>query len=175
MAVNRDFVIMVQDIISHPEFQKTKDIIHHGKSNNVYTHSVATAHFAYRIAKRLDLSAEDTASITRAALLHDFVGYDWRDGKPDNIKYRGLKRIWHSHLFEHGFSAARNASFHFELTDRQRDAIRKHMFPLVPMLPKYKEGWIVTYCDKVVAAREMFLCVTDKIQPLFERRRPAFA
>lgn len=173
MTLYREFIMITKDILDHPEFQKTKEIIHHGKDNNVYTHSVSTAIFAYRVAKRFKLSETDISSITRAALLHDFVGYDWRDGKPDNICYKGFKRIWHTHIFQHGFSAAENASGYFDLSKKQTDAIKKHMFPLVPMIPRYKEGWIITYSDKMVASREMTLAVIDSIRTLFRKCRMA--
>ena len=43
----------------------------------MYDHSVAVAQAAYAIARRMRLSGDETASVIRAALLHDFFGYDW--------------------------------------------------------------------------------------------------
>ena len=174
MYYSLEFYKMTQDILLHPVFAETRSYVHHGPGNSLFDHSVSTAFFAYRVAKRLRLSSEDVRSITRAALLHDFTGYDWRAGKRE-IRGRGLKRIWNMHAFQHGFSAAEHASKFFWLTDRQRDAIKKHMFPLVPMAPRYKEGWIVTYSDKIVASKEMGLVVWQAMKKAGGSLRRAFA
>ena len=60
------------EILDHPLFQQLRGLQHHGESNSVYDHSVAVAKAAYAIARRMRLSGDETASIIRAALLHDF-------------------------------------------------------------------------------------------------------
>ena len=64
-------------ILNDPRFQKLRSFEHHGPANTVYDHSLAVTRAAYRIACALHLSEEETASVVRAALLHDFFGYDW--------------------------------------------------------------------------------------------------
>ncbi len=149
------------DILVHPVFEDCKNLVHHGIDNSVYDHSVATARMAYRMACALGASDEEIISVTRAALLHDFFGYDWRDEwfKRFLRRYRGIRRLTHMHAFVHGPLAAKRASRYFALTDKQRDAIAAHMFPLSPILPRSREAWIVTTADKVVAAKEMTQCV----------------
>ncbi len=171
----REFLEITQDILKHPRFLETKMTVHHGQGNSLYEHSVATACFAFKVTKWLRFSEEDTVSTTRAALLHDFFGYDWRSGDSVKPQARGLKKIWQMHAFQHGYRAAKNASEYFFLTDRQRDAIAKHMFPLIPFFPKYKESWITTCSDKVVACKEMSLCVAEVCQRGFGKVAHAFA
>lgn len=171
----REFICITKDILTHEEFSQTKYIEHHGKGNSVYIHSVATAVFAYRTAKFLRLHNSDVASVTRAALLHDFTGYDWRTSKSERLVYHGIKKLWHMHIFEHGFSAAIHSCQFFSLSDKQTDAIRKHMFPLVPLFPKHKEGWIVTYSDKMVASKEMSRTVWNVCKLGFVKLRYAFS
>ena len=69
-------------ILNDPRFQKLRSFEHHGPANTVYDHSLAVTRVAYRIACALHLSEEETASVVRAALLHDFFGYDWHSEFP---------------------------------------------------------------------------------------------
>lgn len=170
-----EFMDITEDILSHPEFTKTKKIAHHGQDNSVYEHSISTAFFAYRTAKRLHLKHKDVVSISRAALLHDFFGYDWRQKTQGGKKESILRKIWHMHAFQHGFCAADNAALYFDLSDRQLDAIKTHMFPLVPFMPKHKEGWMVTYSDKMIASKEMGTVVWHSIRRGCRKLHHAFA
>ena len=62
-------------ILNDPRFQKLRSFEHHGPANTVYDHSLAVTRAAYRIACALHLSEEETASVVRAALLHDPEGH----------------------------------------------------------------------------------------------------
>ena len=158
MKVNKDFLIIIDDIINHPEFKKMKNIQHHGKHNNTYIHSYKTALFAYKSAKFFGFSRQDIVSTTRAACLHDFFCYDWRKNvyKQDLEKLKGIRKIKNLHCFIHPIIAANNANKHFNISDRQKNAIENHMFPLSFDIPKNKEAWIVTLSDKVIATEELF-------------------
>ena len=51
----------------------------------------------------------------------------------------------------------KNASYYFELTDREKDIIITHMFPSLPhRIPRYMESWIVSLVDKIVATYEFY-------------------
>lgn len=50
--------------------------------------------------------------------------------------------------------ALRNASMDVELTPIEHDIIKKHMFPLTLVPPKYLESWIVCWIDKKCSTRE---------------------
>ena len=140
----------------------------------MYDHSLATAKVAFSLAHRFGLTDDQVRSVTRAALLHDFFGYDWHDEwfKRFLSHYRGIHRLTHMHGFVHGVLAAKRASRYFALTDRQRDAIATHMFPLTLRMPQSKEGWVVTAADKVVAAREMTQCVFRAAARTLRRAQP---
>lgn len=71
------FYAYTWDILEHPKFQALRALPHHGADNSVYDHSVATAELAFRMARGLGFSGEDVRRVTRAALLHDFFGYNW--------------------------------------------------------------------------------------------------
>ncbi len=148
------------DILSHPRFQQLRMLAHHGPQNSVYDHSVAVARAAYALSRRMRLSEEETVSVVRAALLHDFFEYDWHSASFRRFlrRYSGFKRLLHMHGFVHGSIAAERARVCFGLTERECEAIARHMFPLSPM-PRTRIAWIVTLCDKTVAAREMTLAV----------------
>ena len=67
---------MTADITSHPLFLQLRAYPHHGGENSLYIHSVSTARCAYRLARRFHMREERIRAVTRAALLHDFCGYD---------------------------------------------------------------------------------------------------
>ena len=122
-------------ILNDPRFQKLRSFEHHGPANTVYDHSLAVTRAAYRIACALHLSEEETASVVRAALLHDFFGYDWHSERFRRFvrHYSGFRRLTHMHGFIHGHIAAARAKRVFGLSDRECDAIARHMFPLAPI------------------------------------------
>ena len=159
--MDNEFEQITCDILADPLFQETRSLVHHGGENSVYDHSVATARTAYSLARRFGLSAERIRSVTRAALLHDFFGYDWHSDWFKNYtrQYSGWQRFRHMHAFIHGDIAAARAQERFGLTERQRAAIASHMFPLAFSMPRSSEAWIITLADKVVASREMTMAV----------------
>ena len=84
--------------------------------------------------------------LVRGALLHDYFLYDWHD------KYhRDIKRL---HGFYHPGIALRNAMKEYELTKREQDIIKKHMWPLTVIPPLCREAWIVTMADKYCSMLE---------------------
>ena len=60
------------------------------------------------------------------------------------------------HAFFHPSAALENARRVFELSEVECDIIRKHMFPLTPVPPRYREGWLVVLADKVCSVYEFF-------------------
>ena len=155
--MDSEFEQITCDILADPLFQETRSFLHHGGENSVYDHSVATARVAFSLAHRFGLSEEGIRSVTRAALLHDFFGYDWHSDwfKGYLRQFSGWQRLRHMHAFIHGDIAAARAQERFGLTERQRAAIASHMFPLAFSLPRSSEAWIITLADKIVASREV--------------------
>lgn len=166
-----EFWQMIQDILDNPVFQETKKLSHHGPDNSVYAHSVATAQMAYTLGRLLQLTPQELRSLTRAALLHDFFGYDWHDDWYRSFvsRYRGIRRLTHMHAFVHGEIAAKRARLYFDLTDEQCASIASHMFPIANSVPKSREAWLLSLADKVVAAREMSVTAGQGIYGLWRR------
>ena len=144
------------DILRDPRFLQLMQFSHHGADNSVYDHSLAVARVAHRFARLMRLSGDETASVVRAALLHDFFGYDWHGDRFRRYlsRYSGWQRFRRMHAFVHGPLAASRARQAFGLTERECDAIACHMFPLAA-LPRTRLAWIITLADKAVASREM--------------------
>ncbi len=144
------------EILRNERFQQLRKFTHHGIDNSVYDHSVAVAEAAYKIAGWMRLSGDETASVIRAALLHDFFGYDWHGERYRRYlhHFTGFKRLTHNHAFLHGYIAASRAKQFFGLNDAECEAIKRHMFPLSAM-PRTKLAWIVSIADKAVASKEM--------------------
>jgi uncharacterized protein len=88
----------------------------------------------------------DYRAAARGGLLHDLYLYDWHKPNP----YKGL------HAFSHPSTALKNASEHFELTNKEKDIIEKHMWPLTILLPRSFEALIVSATDKYCALTETF-------------------
>lgn len=166
------FFEITEDIITHPLFQDLRQVPHHGGENSLYIHSVDTAKCAFRLAQAFHMSEDRVRSVTRAALLHDFFGYDWQGERHRRFmrRYSGLKRLSHMHAFIHGAHAAQRAGRLFELDQRQRAAITSHMFPLAPV-PRNSEAWVLTLADKLVASKEMSAAVSWHIRQLSRSRR----
>lgn len=167
------FQEMTQDIMDHPLFVALRGVQHHGGENSLYLHSVDTAKCAYQLARKFHMREDRVRAVTRAALLHDFFGYDWQSERHRRYKryYSGWKRLTHMHAFIHGAHAAHRANRVFGLDDRQCAAITCHMFPLAP-LPRNSEGWVLTLADKLVASREVGETVGWHVRKIYRKVLP---
>ena len=123
---------------------QSKQFMQHGKWT-VYAHSRNVAAMALRIAERLHVRV-DREALIRGALLHDYFLYDWHQPDPKRRQ----------HAFFHASVACENAGRDYALSAVEKDIIRRHMFPLVPIPPRTAEGWIVCLADKLCAAKETF-------------------
>lgn len=172
--MTENFREMTEDIINHPLFLQLRSCPHHGGDNSLYVHSVSTAKCAYQLARRFHMREDRVRAVTRAALLHDFFGYDWQSERHRRYmcRYSGFKRVAHMHAFIHGAHAARRADRLFGLDERQRSAITSHMFPLAPV-PKNSEAWVLTLADKLVASKEMGKTVSWHVRSWYHKVIPA--
>lgn len=140
---NRQFYFMVKKIILSEEFQKMANHRHHIHIS-VYDHSLKVAYLCYKHYIKYN-SRVNIKELVRAALLHDYFLYDRID------KTTAVPRNRFVHLFSHPFVAVNNATSQYKLSVQEQDAIQRHMFPLVPIPPTYKCGWLVCFYDKVAA------------------------
>lgn len=129
-------------VCASSRLEETDRFLQHG-TVSVYRHSVAVAYFSCLLAEKLHLRINRQALI-RGALLHDYFLYDWHVKDP-------ARRL---HGFTHPALALRNAQNVFDLTPREQNMILRHMFPLTPVPPINREGWLVCLADKVCSLRE---------------------
>lgn len=140
MKQEDEFNIIIKDIINNPYVLDMKNFRQH-YDTSTFEHSYKVAYISYKICKKFNL---DYKSAARAGMLHDFYLYDWR-----------VKSSWHKwHAFKHGRFASINASKLFNLSDKEIDMIKKHMWPVTPVPPKSMEGFILTFADKYSASIE---------------------
>ena len=132
------------DILESPSFQSTREHIQHG-TVTVNAHCISVAKHSLMLADKLKIRIE-RRELIRGALLHDYFLYDWHD--KDHINPLKL------HGFFHPGRALKNATRDFELTEREKDIICKHMWPMTIIPPMCREAWIVTAADKWVSLME---------------------
>lgn len=126
------------DILQSENFRATRGHIQHG-SMTVNNHCMDVAKYSVAISEKLGIACNQRELI-RGALLHDYFLYDWHS--KDHVK------LWRLHGFFHPKIALKNAAKEYHLTDRERDIIKKHMWPLTVIPPMCREAWIVTTADK---------------------------
>lgn len=140
---NKEFLNIIKDIISNETVQEMKNFRQHYETT-CFDHCYMVSYYCYLICKKYKL---DYISATRAAMLHDLFLYDWRVRQPDR---KGL------HAFTHGKLACENASKLFDLTQKEKDMIITHMWPVTMKFPTSIEGLILTFVDKYCATSETF-------------------
>lgn len=133
------------DILRSDNFKSSAKNIQHSNVS-VMKHSMKVAYASMWITRKLRLKC-NKEDLVRGALLHDYFLYDWHDDD-----HRGLKNL---HGFYHPGVALKNAMAEYTLTDRQKNIISSHMWPLtLRHIPKCKEAWVVTAADKYVSTME---------------------
>ncbi len=139
---DKDYYYIVNNILNNNEFRKIDNCSHHGISR--LEHCVRVSYYSYLITKYLGLDYEKTA---RAALLHDFFIGD------NSSKLKSF--------FNHSKIALENSDNLFILSDKERDIINTHMFPVnINKIPKYMESWVVSFVDKASCIYEGSLTVS---------------
>jgi uncharacterized protein len=142
----KEYGKIVKDILENTSFLGLQNYFHHDSS--IFDHVKKVSYLSYRIAKYLKL---DYRSAARGALLHDFFLYDWRNhSEPDLAKEK-------YHGFAHPKIALKNSEENFSINEIEKDIILKHMWPLTPRPPRYRESFVVTFADKYVSSKELLL------------------
>lgn len=150
-----EYLDCVQDILDHPVFQSMEHYYQHGKTTCL-DHCIRVSYLSYQICLKYGFNERETA---RAALLHDLFLYDWHTHARETGE--------HFHGFTHPRVAMKNAIRYFDITKMQQDIILRHMWPLTPVPPKYKEGYVLVFADKYCSMAE----VADKMKHWFACNR----
>lgn len=74
------------------------------------------------------------------------------------------------HAYTHGKTAFKEASEILNLNDKEKDMIIKHMWPVTPAIPKYKETFILTFVDKYFAIAEAFIKIKEEKNEIKEEK-----
>ena len=136
-----EFRNIIKDILENETVKQMNNYRQH-YDTSCYEHCFKVAWYNYVLCKKLKL---DYVSAARAGMIHDLFLYDWRVPQP------GRKRL---HAFRHPRIALNNAIKLFDLNEKEKDIILKHMWPLTVVPPKYAESYIITLSDKLCALQE---------------------
>lgn len=139
---DEEYLSIIDSIIKNKEFDKMNYIKHHNTTR--MDHSLKVSYYSYKIAKSLKL---DYIEVARGGLLHDF--YLGTIAEESTVKDK-LKLYSVAHPKE----AVKNSKMNFNITDKEEDIIKSHMFPVDFKIPKYAESWIVSFVDKGVSINE---------------------
>lgn len=143
-----EFYAHIGTLLENEQVQKLDEYIQHYCYSRL-KHSLDVAYYSYMITRFLRWDSRSTA---RAALLHDLYLYDRRDDS-----YTGKH-----HITRHPRIALENARAICDLNKCEEDIIAKHMWLITPIPPRYKEGFVVTFVDKICAARELCISLFDR-------------
>ncbi len=144
-----EFFACISDLYATEEVQSLKQYEQHLLINRL-DHITSVSYISFLVCKKLGLNYREAA---RGAILHDLFYYDWRD------KY--------SHPRPHGYLhpgiALKNARVLCgdKLTALEANTIKRHMFPLTPIPPRYPEGFVVSMADKYCATWELYLSLSS--------------
>lgn len=145
-----EFFNYIEDILGNEDFQALATFSQHLNTNRLQ-HSLNVAYYTYVVCQKYNWNSKEA---TRAALLHDFFLYDWRETK------LGF------HPNEHPKQALMNAKKYFEISPLMENMILSHMWPLSIAYPKFKESWIVQGSDRYCACLEIMEGTKDKIKTM---------
>lgn len=143
--LHKEILEEAHDIVKSSNFASADECIQHGNMT-VKKHCLNVARYSLLFSKKIPLEI-NKRDLIRGALLHDYFLYDWHKKDKKNA-HKNL------HGFYHPGIALNNANREYKLTPRQKDIIKKHMWPLTIVPPMCKEAWIVTAADKYCSLLE---------------------
>ena len=135
------FRLCIFDLIDSPAVRDMNNYTQHS-SVTTLEHCVFVAFLSFLICKFFGWNYYAAA---RGGLLHDLFLYDWHD-EDRRGKLHGLT---------HPTTALNNAVTYFELSNMEKDIIKKHMWPITIILPRYKESYVVSFVDKICTCSEV--------------------
>lgn len=139
----QEYTEFMGDMMDNPVVSEMKKYNHHSHTS-CYQHSVHVSYYNYLICKKFGW---DTKAAAKGGLLHDLFLYDWHGHKTEMGE--------RMHGFEHPTKALKNAQSNFDITEKEGDIIKKHMFPLTVTPPKYKESYVIAMTDKFCSFGEV--------------------
>ena len=137
-TVEDEFFEIAGPILEHDMVKKLSQYPHH-RAKTRLDHVQEVAWLSFLLSRPFSL---DHRAIVRGALLHDLFFYDWLREGP---RMHGLR---------HHNIALENAKKITPLTPKEADIIKKHMWPLTIVPPRYKESLLVCLVDTYCSGRD---------------------
>lgn len=135
------FLSLVKPYLHNDEYLKLANYEHHNTTRLNHLYNVAV--YSYIIGNIFNKKGKvDMEALVTGALLHDFHFV-----KKHEYKLQHCRNT-------HGLIASTNAEKVFHISEKERNIIESHMFPMVRIIPKSKEAWIVVFSDKFSAIME---------------------
>lgn len=138
------FKLCLDDLAQNTSLNSMDDYLQHGTTSCLW-HSVAVAYYSFWLVRALGVKC-DHKSLIYGALLHDYFLYDWHLPSETNK----------THGFRHPRIALENAMRDCTLNEVECNIIERHMFPLTPKPPRFREGVVVCLMDKICSLAEVF-------------------
>ncbi|MBD5094392.1 MAG: HD family phosphohydrolase [Subdoligranulum sp.] len=138
------YLAIIEDLLAHPLVRSMQEYTQHGDTSCL-RHCINVSYLSYLYCKERGWHAEEAA---RAGLLHDLFLYDWHT----HAKETGE----HFHGYTHPRRAMENAERLFRLTEREKDIILHHMWPLTITPPRSREAYVIVMFDKYCSLMETF-------------------
>lgn len=146
-----EYLYEVQDILDHRAFQSMEAYLQHGETSCL-EHCIRVSYLTYRVCQQMGW---DCRAAARAGLLHDLFLYDWHThGELTGERFHG---------FTHPRKALKNAEQFFSLSDREKNMILRHMWPLTPIPPRSREGMALVWADKFCSLAEIVAHMRKRI------------
>ena len=140
----KTFDKLIEKTKNDPKILRMKKYTQHGKVST-YDHCLRVARNSYRLCKALKMKVKEE-DLVRGAMLHDYFLYDWHTHEG---RLHGLT---------HPDTAASNAKRDFDLTEKEENIIKSHMWPLtLKHIPKSREAVVVCLVDKICSLKETLL------------------
>ena len=138
-----EFFECIGDVFFTPEVQSLTQYPQHDCMDRLQ-HITSVSYISYRVCKKLGL---DYRAAARAGIMHDLFYYDWHE---NDWSHR-------PHGYRHPKFAAVNAkTLCGDALDKKTEKmILRHMWPLTPVPPACREGFVLSLSDKYCASREM--------------------
>jgi uncharacterized protein len=136
------FIECISDLLLTPEVQSLKEFEQHLEINRLQ-HIISVSYLSFRVCRRFGL---DWRTAARGAVLHDLFYYDWRE---NDWSHRP-----HGYLHP-GFALKNARELCGSLDKKTENIIIRHMWPLTPVPPRYREAFVVTMADKYCATKEL--------------------
>ncbi len=142
--LDNEFALTMAQLEQDPRIRLLEQYSQH-QGHTTFHHSRHVAMSSYRLSQFLHLRIDGKALAT-GAMLHDYYLYNTSD----------MEKGSYRHGVGHPQIALHNAEKLFDLTDRERNIIASHMWPLtLRTVPRGREAVLVVITDKYCALSEM--------------------